>query len=299
MGLRSWSLLVLSLLGWQVEAAEKLRIVTTFLPAYCIAANVAGEAAEVENLLPGSVSLHDYQLSPGDIRKLGRAGVIVVNGLGMETFLERAFANAAPGMAEKVVRLSDGLDKELIEESGPHHHHEPGHTHEHNPHIWLDPQLAMHAVTNVLRALEARDPDRSVIYRRNAGIYLGRLAALDKELADSLAAVRDFAFVTYHSAFPYFVRRYDLQLAGVVEQVPEVAPSPREMSLLLRVIREKQVKALFAEPGASTRMARQIARDTGITLAELDPLETGVLTPSSYEEGMRRNLSSLLKALRP
>src|SRR4029079_2667109 len=129
------------------HGAEKpLRILTTFLPAYCFASNVAGDLAQVENLLPGRVSLHDYQLTPGDIRKLSAADVIVVNGLGMETFLDSAIANAGPDTARKIVHLSAGLEGELIPEGAAA-----------NPHIWLDPKLAMRGVSNVVEALQQKD----------------------------------------------------------------------------------------------------------------------------------------------
>ena len=125
-----------------------------------------------------------------------------------------------------------------------------------------------------------------------------RLIALDRKIRADLEPVRNIAFVTYHNAFPYFTRRYGLNLAGVVEQVPEVSPSPRELSALHKTIRGKEVKAIFTEPGETSRLARQIARDSGIKLGELDPLETGELAPTAYEDGMRRNVESLLKALK-
>ena len=300
MQLRWISWVFLGLLWSGAEAAEKrLKVVTTFLPAYCFAVNVAGTAAGVENLLPGTVSLHDYQLSPGEIRKLNAADLIVINGLGMETFLDKAVAAAGPGMKERIVRLSDGLKAELIEEAAPLHHHEPGHDHALNPHIWLDPRLAMHGVTNVLRALQAKDAAQTGEYERNAAAYLKRLQLLDMELENSTAPIRGVPFITYHNAFPYFVRRYQLKLAGVVELAPEVSPSPKELSRLLATIRQERVKGLFAEPGGSGPLARQIARDTGIALGELDPIEIGKLSPRSYEEVMRRNVERLLDTLLP
>jgi zinc transport system substrate-binding protein len=281
-------LLVAGLLLPGVAAAERqLRIVTTFLPAYCAAANVGGKAAQVENLLPGTVNLHDYQLTPGDVRKLSSADVIVINGLGMEGFLDRALANSGPGAAEKIVRLSDGLDRQLVRD----HQNSP------NPHIWLDPRLFMQGVSNVQHALETRDPANALAYQENARKFLERLGALDAEIAKAVEPVKAIPFVTYHNAFPYFVRRYGLTLAGVVERVPEVTPSPKEMSQLLQEIRTRKAKALFTEPAARTRLAEQIARDAAIRLAELDPVETGVIDPRSYERAMRRNAEVLRKTL--
>jgi zinc transport system substrate-binding protein len=298
MGFRSLCWLMLGLLLGPTRAAERpLRVVTTFLPGYCFAANVGGDAAKVENLLPGNVSLHDYQLSPGDIRKLTSADLIVINGLGMETFLDKVAATAGKDVERKIVRLSEGLGPELIAEKVQAHAHEPGHDHGHNPHIWLDPKLATRSVTNVMRAFIALDPKRRTVYERNAAEYTRRLAALDNELERMLQPVREVPFITYHNAFPYFVRRYGLKQAGVVEQAPEVPPSPREMSKLHATIRDQKVKALFTEPTAATRLAKQIAEDARIQLAELDPLETGQLAPDSYEKGLRRNGKTLVETL--
>jgi zinc transport system substrate-binding protein len=270
-----------------VEAAEKpLRIVTTFLPGYCVAANLAGDLAHVENLLPGTVSLHDYQLTPADLRKIASADLIVVNGLGMEAFLDKAIANTGPETAAKIVRLSNGMEGELIRDNGVF-----------NPHIWLNPRLTMQGVTNVLKALQARDAGHTEQYEKNAGSYLERLRALDASIEKTLEPVRAVAFVTYHNAFPYFVRRYGLTLAGVVERVPEVAPSPKEMSQLMETIRERKAHAIFTEPAEGTRLARQIASDNNMKVGELDPLETGQLEPRGYEEGLRRNAQTLRKTL--
>jgi zinc transport system substrate-binding protein len=281
-------------LAGSLDAAEKkLKVVTTFLPAYCFAANVAGDLAEVENLLPNGVSPHDFQLTPTEMRKIVAADILLVNGLGMETFLDRAIANAGPGTREKIVTLSAGLGPQLIAEKD-RRDDESGH----DPHIWLDPQLAMHAVTNVLAALQKADARNAAAYAANAGIYLKRLKELDAGLASSLAPVKDAAFITYHNAFGYFARRYSLNISGVVEPVPEVSPSPRELSALHKTIRDQKVKALFTEPGDRTRLATQIAEDAGIKLGELDPLETGEFTARGYEDGMKRNAENLRQTLR-
>jgi zinc transport system substrate-binding protein len=285
--------LILLAFAWScAHAAEKpLQVVTSFLPAYCFAANVAGDVAHVENLLPGSVSLHEYQLSPGDIRKLAAANVIIVNGLGIESFLDKAVANIGGDVSRKIVRLSDGLEGELI--------HHRGNDRLANPHIWLDPKLAMQSVSNIVRALAATDSAHAAVYEKNALAYIARLTALDSEIQESVRGVRSVPFITYHDAFPYFVRRYELKLAGVVEQVPEVAPSPKEMSQLLKTIREQHAKALFTEPLGSTRLAEQIARDAGLKLAELNPIESGQIEPRAYEEAMRRNAQTLKRSLSP
>jgi ABC-type Zn uptake system ZnuABC Zn-binding protein ZnuA len=166
-----------------------------------------------------------------------------------------------------------------------------------NPHTWLDPTLAAYGVTNILRALQQVDPLNSEGYARNARAFLKRLAALDQDLAAGTATLRSVPFITLHDAFPYFVRRYGLELVGVVKMAPDVEPSPRQLSLLYGVIRQQQAQVLFKESSDRSRLPEQIARDTNIRLAELDTLETGHLTPDAYEEGLRHNLRVLQEHL--
>jgi len=282
----------------QALGAEKVRVVTTFLPGYNIAANVAGDLATVENLVPGNVSLHDFQLSPGELRKLNRADVVLLNGLGLETFLDQAVRSGGAGLQEKMAILTDGLHQKLIHGVAPHSREEEGHKHDHDPHVWLDPALMAHCVTNAMRALQKADGKNAEGYARNAAAYVAKLEALDAELKTKLAPVKGVPLITYHNAFGYFVRRYGLNVAGVVEVLPEIPPSARERAQLQKVIREKKVKALFSEPGGSSPLAKSIAQDTGIRLGELDPLETGELNPESYMNGMRRNAEALVNGLK-
>ena len=284
-----------------IAAAEgKLQVVASFLPAYSLTSEIAGEHAEVKHLLAGSGSLHDYQLTPRDMRQLSAADLIVINGLGMESFLDRALVNLGAKAGGKVVEMSEGLATGLIAAPHAHDHGAAAHDHRHdfNPHIWLDPLLAAHAVTNISRALQKADPTHAAEYRKNAAELVGRLHELDREIGQKTAGVKEVPFVTYHNAFPYFVRRYGLKLVGVVEEVPEVTPSPREMRRLLQTIRESGAKALFTEPKEASRLAEQIAKDTGLKLAELDPLETGEPRPNAYVERMRQNVENLVQALK-
>jgi len=257
-------------------------VLTTFLPLYSLTVNVADELADVRNLLNSGTALHDYQLSPADMKKIEEADLIVANGLGADSFLERIV-----GAKEKVVTISDGLKENLIQEHVGV-----------NPHIWLDPLLAAHGVTNILRALQKADAANAAGYATNATRYVSQLKTLDQEIAAKTSAIKNVAFLTYHDAFPYFTRRYGLKLVGVIETVPDVTPSPREFSKIHQTIRQRKAKALFTSPEAPMRMAKQIAKDSGMKLGELDPLETGTLSAAAYEEGIRRNAENLVKTLK-
>ncbi len=290
-------------LALTAQAAEKrLRVVTSFFPLYCWTANVAGDRADVENLLSGRAEPHEYAFTPADARKLSNADLVVINGLGLESWFPK-FQRSSSFQSNRLVVVTAGLKSELL--YGVHHHthdHEHDHAgHEHeaaNEHTWLDPLLAAHGVSNILVALQRADPANAAAYASNAAAYVVRLKELDGLIRQSLVGVTNRAIVTYHDAFAYFARRYALEVVGVVEQVPQVNPTPRALAQLHRTTRERKVRALFIPPGGENRMARRLSKDLGLELAELDTLETGPLSPAAYEEQMKFNARSLAKHLR-
>ena len=278
-------------------------IVTTILPVHCIAANIAGDKAEVVSLMSAAADVHDFQMTPRDRQLINRASLVIANGLGLEPWLRRVVKES--GKFSRVVELSAGLEGDLIHSGGcapeagtassPSHQHQPGDI---NPHVWLDPQLYRHMVTNCLAAMQAVDPANSPAYSANASAYLDRLQKLDTELHAGFARLTNAPIITYHDAFPYLTRRFGLRVVGVVEETIDVAPTPKHFSKLRTIIEKEGVKALFTEPQRPDKLARRLADDLKLRVQSLDTLETGVLTPTAYEDGMRRNLQSLQEALK-
>jgi zinc transport system substrate-binding protein len=279
-------LLAISTEPLRLHAQPKLRIVTSALHLYCLASAVAGENAFVENLLSPSVEPHDYQLSPADLRRLQSADLVVANGLGFEPWLEKALPPV--NQKKKIVFLAQDFGPGVLITGGDG---------DINPHVWLDPSLAMRGVTNILGTLQSMDPGHSESYARNAGDCLNRLRNIDQKIAASLKPVGQQPFITYHDAFPYFARHYHLKLAGVVEQIPEVPPSAKELVHLFQIIRRDKVRAIYTELIDPPRLARQIAKDASLTLAALDTIETGPADPMAYEKGMLENAATLARTL--
>jgi len=288
----------------RAAGAGRLKIVTSFVPAYCFAANAAGDLATVENLLPAGVDPHDYQLSPRDLVKLGEADVVVVNGLSLEGWLSKAIESAAGRRFPRVVQLAGGLSAgELMYDSdAPWSQQAEIHPAVRerfaNPHVWLDPQLAEHAMTNICRALQQADPANAAAYGRNTAAYVQRLQKLDEDFRIAAAGLSRRDLATDHNAFPYLARRYGLNIVGVVEEVDEVPPSPRQLARLERTIRERRIKVLFTSPPTPPREALQIASDLGLSVATLSTIEIGPLKSSTYEDEMRQNLRALESHLR-
>lgn len=305
----AWSFVALFALGSRAE----VRVLATLPALHSWAANVAGDDAVVECLLPSDVGPHDFQFKPSDLRKLAAANVVLMNGLGVDQWLNRAISRAAAQPSRRVVTVTQGLGRELIRDltrlsvdgkpgKDRHDHDHGDHDHDHgdeaNPHVWLDPVLAGHCVSNIVEALCLADPAHADGYRLRGGRYREELGALDVEIRTSLSRLKDRKVVTFHDAFPYFCRRYDLELVGVIEEVPHVDPSPKYLARLSRLIRERKVRVLFSEPQFHPRLLRRLADDLGIGVAELDVLETGKASRTFYIDGLHRNLRTLETALR-
>ena len=294
-------------------ATARLHVLTTLAPLYSWTVNVAGDLADVENLLPADVGPHEFQFRPRDLKKVQGADLVILNGLGVETWLERTLNNnSASSPTQRLVRTSDGLKAEFIYRS-PLLRLDPSNTRAGpgpvtlqedlttgqlpNPHVWLDPCYARHGVSNILAALTQRDPANAQGYAVNAAAYLEKLNVLDADFRALSGRLSHPALVTFHNAFPYFARRYGFDLVGVVEEIPSVSPSPKYLSELSRVITARNVRVIFTEPQYEPRLVRQLSRDLGIIITELDVLETGRPSRDYYIDGMRRNLRTLALAL--
>ena len=280
----------LLLLGSGILAASdssRLKVVTSFLPIYCFAVNVAGDEADVQNLMPAGVTPHDYQFSRRDLEKLTDADLVIINGLGMETWLGRLLRNSDSKRKMELITLSASLEKELI-------YDQPNNP---NPHIWLDPKLAAHGLTNILKAFQKADPPNAAKYAANASNYLHRLEKLDSELEVALSPYAGVAVMTYHAALPYFARRYGLTVVGVFEPVPEISPSARHLASLREAARTQNVRAILTDTPTPPRIAERFANDLGIPVVSLDILESGALSAAAYETGMRSNVAALTRVL--
>ena len=272
------------------DSGEKLRIVTSFLPLQSHALAISGGRAEVLQLLDKETGPHDFQFSPADVAKLSQARLLLINGIGLESWLGDLIKAAGAKQLE-VVDTSRGM--KLTESPTPlDGAPEEGA----NPHVWLDPQLALAQAKNVLAAMVAADPKNAAEYEKNAAEYFEKLEALDEEFATTLAPLESKNLVTFHDAFPYLAERYGITYVGSFNAFPGKEPTPQELAGLMGKIRDKRVEVLFSETGYAPDLLVEIASQTGAKVAELDTLEVGTGTADAYLQRMRTNLKSLAEA---
>ena len=272
-------------------------IVTSFFPIYVFALNLldGAEGVTLASLAePTSGCLHDYQLQTSDMKALAKADAFLINGAGMEGYLEGVF-EAFPTLP--VVDASTGVT--LLEDCSDGHE-EHDHDHAYNAHIWLDAENAVIMVGNLAEGLIAALPAHADTIAANRDAYIARLTALDAEIASTLANVPNKDIITFHEAFPYFAQAYGLNVAAVVNRDPDDALSPRALAELCKLVESLGVPPLFIEPQYEDMAAQTVARETGAAIHTLDPIVTGPETDvplTYYEDVMRQNLAVLLDAL--
>ena len=293
-------LLILALLvmiagccGCAAQGNDETVIVTSFYPMYVFASNIANgvPGVKVVNMADQNVGcLHDYQLQTRDMVTLETADVLVVNGGGMEQFMDKI---AQTYKELSVVTASEGIAMLESAHSGHDHEHDHDHGEEEtcvlNAHVWLDPALAQQQVSNIASGLAAADPENAAAYKANAAAYIERIAALDEEIHALLDAHKGSQIITFHEAFTYFASAYGLEVAGLIEHDSGEEPGTRDLAKTCDLVKKLGIKALFVEPQYPQKAANTIARETGATVYQLDPVVSGDGELDSYERAMREN----------
>jgi zinc/manganese transport system substrate-binding protein len=271
------------------HTSGKLRVLTTIAPLYSFTRNVVGDLARVDNLIPSGVGPHEYSLSPADARNVAGANVLVTNGINLETWLQTLTSTA-----EGVRKTSTSRAHELIVVDTSAGIEVVGK----DPHIWLSPDNAILQVKNIRDAMINADPDNGQTYRKNTVIYIQRLVNLDNEIRDEIKTWKTKEFVAFHSAFTYFARDYGLEQVAVIQERPEIEPSPKHIAHVIKTIKSKGIRAIFTDPLFSHKIVTSLAKDLNLEIYSLDTLETGSLSKEWYEDSMRSNLAILKKALK-
>lgn len=303
---RARGLLAAVLAGLLATAAAQVQVVASLPPYASLAALVAGDLAEVRSLLPAGASPHAFDPRPRDLRRVAGADLVLING-GLDAWLlELVEAGGATG---RTLVVLDHLELEPIagddhdahgdEEHGDEAHEDEAHPDEAaagvNPHVWLDPILMRQVVERIGRELAEIDPANAERYRANAAAAAARLSELDAELRALLEGAVGRPFVPFHDAWPYFARRYGLELVVELEPFPGREPGPRYLAEALDAIRASGAPAIFAERQLGDRAARVLAAEAGVAVVVLDPL--GESGPEGYEAMLRYNAEAIAAAL--
>ena len=235
-------------------AKDKFKVITTFTVIADMAKNVAGDAADVSSITKPGAEIHEYQPTPGDIKRAQGAQLILSNGLNLELWFARFYQHLS-GVPE--VTVSNGVKPMGITE-GPYNG-KP------NPHAWMSAENALIYVDNIRDALVKYDPDNAATYQKNAENYKAQIRQTLDPLRDALAKIPADKrwLVTSEGAFSYLARDNDLKELYLWPINADQQGTPKQVRKVIDAIREHHIPAVFSESTVSDKPARQVARESG------------------------------------
>lgn len=246
--------IVLALLQFPAYAQEKFKAVTTFTIIADMAKNVAGDAADVESITKPGAEIHEYQPTPGDIRRAQGANLILANGMNLELWFEK-FYQHLNGVPEVIV--TTGIEPTGITE-GPYNG-KP------NPHAWMSPKNALIYVDNIRDAFVKYDPDNAETYKKNAEAYKQKISQTIEPLRAELATVPADKrwLVSSEGAFSYLARDLDMKELYLWPINADQQGTPQQVRKVIDTIRQYDIPTIFSESTISDKPARQVARESG------------------------------------
>jgi len=270
--------------GKEVKNNDKLAVVASFYPMAEFARAVGGDKIEVVTLVPDGAEPHDWEPSPKDLSRLGKAKVFVYNGI-----VEPWAKNSLEAVKERKITAV---------EAGSGLYEIDGKT---DPHVWISPKKAIQEVESICQVMCEVDAKNAELYKKNALAYIGELQKIDKELVELSSKAKRKSFVTSHRAFGHLAADYGLKQNAISGISPEAEPNPKDLKNLVEFVRKEEVKYIFFETLASPKIADMLAKETGVKTAVLDPVEgldeAGKKAGLTYLKIQKQNVESLKKAL--
>ena len=270
-----------------VVISDKPQIYTSFYAIYDFVTEIAGDKAEVYNIVPTGTEPHDWEPTVQDMAKLNSADVLFYNGLGMEHWIDKV-QNSLSNSDTEFVQLSEGVD--VDEKAG-------------DPHIWLDPSNVKIMCSNIYNTLCEIDPDNKALYEANYNNYIVQLSSLDTTYKDTIANLpgNNRTIVVSHEAYSYLCNAYGLNQVSIDGISADSEPSPEKMMELISFIKDNNINYIFYEELLSQKTAQTLADETGAQLLSLNPFEglteEEIANGENYISVMLRNLENIKTAL--
>lgn len=267
------------------QPSNNLTVVTSTTVLADFVHQVGGDRVSVTALAPKGGDVHTFDPSASEATAVSRAGLIVMNGLGLDDWLV-SFAQEVGAGDTPTVQLAVDL---------------PGVDYiDNNPHLWMDAAYAAKYVERIRQKLIEIDPDGREVYDSNAVRYQQQLTALDDWARAQLATIPADArrVVSFHDAFPYFAAAYDLEMVGVLVESPGQDPSPAAIARVIDAIRQSGVKVILAEAQFGDQLAQTISDETGVTVVnDLYTDTLGDAPVDTYDGALRWDVEQITKAL--
>lgn len=259
------------------QEEQTLTVVTSFYPMYIAALNVIGDidGVHLQNLSePQTGCLHDFQLTPEDMKLLSKADVFIINGGGIESFMKDV-AKSYPDLT--IIEASEGID--LLEDEG-----------EENAHAWMSVATYEEQVNHIAEGLAAADEKHASDYQKHADAYVVKLDALKERQQKVAEKIKGQSVILFHEAYDYVADDYGLNVAYVLDLDEERQVSAGEVADVLAAVRDDHVKYILAEELYGKSMGDTVEKETDAKVIYLDALNRGDYDADSYIKGMSANI---------
>jgi len=294
--------LILVIFGFQaqdLDAAKKIRVVTSVFPLLEFAGAVSGERGEVSLLLPPGAEIHTWRPRPSDIIRLSSADLFIYIGADLEPWLHDLLKSIRnPNL--RVLEASRGIP--LVDEEGiVHNVHEHEHG-AHDPHIWLDFKNDQRIVDKIAAVLSEMDTEGSSVFKRNAFIYKEKLQRLDQKFKDGLMdCVHRTIILAGHGAFGYLARSYNLRQISLYGLSPDSRPTPKKLIEVVELAKKYGIKVIFFEIRVRDELAKVLAEEVGARNLVLNPganlTKEQLKSEKTFFDIMEKNLENLKDGL--
>lgn len=317
------------------EADDMLTVVTSFYPMYIATLNIVDgvEGVRLENLSePQTGCLHDFQLTPEDMKLLSTADVFVINGGGIESFMSDV-AKAYPKLdvveaCEDVALLSEDdadsdhhhdhdadaesdsdhdHDHEADTESDSDHDHDheadtesdSAHDHDHgdeNAHAWMSVPRYRTMVQTIAFRLAEKDAKHADEYYANAKAYDAKLAVLEEKINSIKSLTNGQNIIIFHEAYAYVADDFSMNACYLLDLDEERSVSAGEIKQVIGAIKDDSVSVILAEELYGKSMGDTVSRETDVHVVYIDPLNRGEYDKDSYLDGMEHNIELIKEA---
>lgn len=270
---------VLALLPSISHAYDKPRVVASLAPLELLVIAVAGDQVETSTLVPAGASPHTYQLRPSERRQLAAADLVFWVGPGMENFLTRLLTG--PELKSRSVALMPDVggahDHHADHDNDSHHdHHDHHHGEGEDPHVWLDPALALEMAESMAQHLATLEGVDVAQLNQNLDDFRKALAEKEAAIRQQLEPARQLELFTYHDAFRRFAEHYGLTIGGVLTLSPERTPGARHLAEVQQRLRQTGQACLLTEPQFNRQWWDALLSEVTIPVRTWDPLASKI-----------------------
>ena len=284
----------------EVKETKKV-IYTSFYPLQSITKEIVGNKMEVRKLIPNGQEVHHWEPTAQDMKNLSEGSVILVNGLGLESWMDKFKASIKDLNIVEVSKDVNLLKAEEEHEENENHESEEKHHHgEYDPHIWLSLRNMKVIAKNICDQVVKMDKDNETYYRENLAKVQNRLDDLDKKYSEQLQNAKIKSIITSHEAFAYLLKDYGLKQIPIENLTSDSEPNLAKMKEVIELAKNEGIKYVFYEELSENKVEETIAKEICGEVKMLYTIEGQTEEQAKenkdYFELMEENLKALVEA---